>query len=99
MKPDTYTKLVLTAIALLLAALAVRPSAQSVHAAATTKYVYSWFRSPGFEDSEMENSMNKLNRLSNAGCDVISAMPIAGKRNDNIASGTIYILYICRKPE
>jgi hypothetical protein len=99
MKTDTYTKIVITIIALLLVALAVRPSAQSVHAAAATKYVYSWLRSAGYSDSEMENNMDKLKAMSAAGCDVIAALPIAGTRNDNVASGTMNILYICRKPQ
>src|SRR5450755_1417817 len=99
MKTDTYTKIVITIIALLLVALAVRPSAQSVHAAAATKYVYSWLRSAGYSDSEMENNMDKLKAMSAAGCDVIAALPIAGTRNDNAASGTTNILYICRKPQ
>lgn len=99
MKTDTYTKMVLTVIALLLAALVVRPSMQPVHAAATTKYAYSWGASAGLGPADMEDAMRALKAATDSGYEVIAALPIAGQRNDNIAMGTTHILYICRKPQ
>ncbi len=99
MKTDTYSKIVLTVIAFLLVALVMRPSAQSVHAAAAAKYSYGWYRSGGFDKSAMDDTMKYLEQESNAGCEVITALPIAGTRVDNVAMGTVNILYICRKPQ
>jgi hypothetical protein len=47
----------------------------------------------------MEKSTEQLTTLSASGCELVAAIPIANTRNDNLATGTSNIVYICRKPE
>ena len=98
MKTDTYTKIVLTVIALLLAALVVRPSIQPVHAAAaTTKYSYVWNVSAGLDKADIDGTMRELKTATENGCEVIAIFPVAGPVFGG--SGTKQIMYICRKPQ
>jgi len=93
MKPDAYTKLVLTIIAILLLDLVARPAVQSVRAASATHYRYELyvFR-PG--DSGIDDALRWMNEKN---CEQIAAVPTTGVISllNSAASGTSQIYVFC----
>ncbi len=106
MKPDLYTRSLLTIAVVLLSVIAARPymtsNHQVVHAAGPTAYDYTWFQLgfsvPNPKDG-MEDITNQMSALSKKGWEIIAVMPVTGTRNDNIGTGTQGLMVILRKPK
>jgi hypothetical protein len=106
MKPDLYTKSLLTIAVVLLSVIAASLSTNSVHpvvhAAGPVVYQYRYMQFPyNIHDSGpgLNDVVNTLGEDSQKGWELVTVLPLAGKRNDNIAMGTEGILAIYRRPK
>jgi hypothetical protein len=108
---DRFCKTCLGLIVLLLFVIALRPLlvAQSVVAqskklepanASTRVWQYGYTCMDGMvTEANMTKGIGEVNSLAAEGWEVITALPVAGFRNDNIAMGTVNVCYILRHPK
>lgn len=105
MKPDIYTKSLLTIAVALLSVIAARTPMTSanyvVHAASpAVAYRYGSIYEP-IESVDPMKGLNdlesKLADYSLQGWEVVDIIPVAGRRVDNIATGTTAVLVECRR--